>query len=57
MEEGVQSIVDLLKEYNEINAKFSEPMEDDEMTKLLEKQGEVQEKLEAMGGWDLGFTA
>jgi ATP-binding cassette ChvD family protein len=53
VEEGVQEIVDLLKSYEEINAKFSEPMDDDEMTKLLEKQGEVQEKIEAMGGWDL----
>ena len=53
VEEGVKPVVDLLKLYNEINAKFSEPMEDDEMTKLLEKQGEVQEKLEARGGWDL----
>jgi ATP-binding cassette ChvD family protein len=53
VQEGVQSIVDLLKEYDEINAKFAEPMDDDEMTKLLERQGEVQEKLEAMGGWDL----
>src|SRR4030067_1910295 len=53
VEEGVKPVVDLLKSYNEINAKFSEPMGDDEMTKLLEKQGEVQEKLEAMGGWDL----
>ena len=53
VEEGVKPVVDLLKLYNEINAKFSEPMGDDEMTKLLEKQGEVQEKLEAMGGWDL----
>ncbi|NWF88876.1 MAG: energy-dependent translational throttle protein EttA [Ignavibacteriaceae bacterium] len=53
VEEGVQEIVDLLKSYEEINAKFSEPMSDDEMTKLLEKQGEVQEKIETMGGWDL----
>ena len=53
VQEGVQSIVDLLREYDEINAKFAEPMDDDEMTKLLERQGEVQEKLEAMGGWDL----
>ena len=53
VQEGVQSVVDLLKEYDEINAKFAEPLGDDEMTKLLEKQGEVQEKLEAMGGWDL----
>jgi ATP-binding cassette ChvD family protein len=53
VEEGVQEIVDLLKEYNAINDKFSEPMNDDEMTKLLEKQGEVQEKLDAVGAWDL----
>jgi len=53
VQEGVQSVVDLLKEYDEINAKFAEPMSDDEMTDLLERQGEVQEKLEAMGGWDL----
>jgi energy-dependent translational throttle protein EttA len=53
VEEGVQKIVDLLKEYNAINDKFSEPMDDDEMTKLLEKQGEVQEKLDAVGAWDL----
>lgn len=53
VEEGVQEIADLLKSYEEINAKFSEPMDEDEMTKLLEKQGEVQEKIEAMGGWDL----
>jgi energy-dependent translational throttle protein EttA len=53
VEEGVQEIVDLLKEYNAINDKFSEPMDDDAMTKLLEKQGEVQEKLDAVGAWDL----
>ncbi|MFZ1279378.1 MAG: ATP-binding cassette domain-containing protein, partial [Ignavibacteriaceae bacterium] len=40
VQEGVQSIVDLLKEYDVINAKFAEPMDDDEMTKLLERQGE-----------------
>jgi len=53
VEEGVQETVDLLKEYNSINDKFSEPMDDDEMTKLLEKQGEIQEKLDASGAWDL----
>ncbi|MGE5846398.1 MAG: energy-dependent translational throttle protein EttA [Ignavibacteria bacterium] len=51
--EGVQPVIDLLKEYDEINAKFAEPMDDDEMTKLLERQGAVQEKIEAAGGWDL----
>jgi ATP-binding cassette ChvD family protein len=53
VEEGVQETVDLLKEYNVINDKFSEPMDDDEMTKLLEMQGEIQEKLDASGAWDL----
>ena len=49
----MQPIVDLLKEFDEINAKFAEPMSDDEMTKLLERQGEVQEKLDATDAWDL----
>jgi sulfate-transporting ATPase len=53
VEEGVQEVVDLLKDFDEINAKFAEPMSDDEMNKLLERQGAVQEKLDAMGGWDL----
>ena len=53
VEEGAQSVVNLLKEYDEINAKFAEPMSDDEMSKLLERQGTVQEKLDAVGGWDL----
>ncbi len=53
VQEGVQSVVNLLKEYDEINNKFAEPMDDNEMTKLLERQGIVQEKIEAMGGWDL----
>ncbi|MEO8231341.1 MAG: energy-dependent translational throttle protein EttA [Ignavibacteriota bacterium] len=53
VQQGVQSVVNLLKEYDEINNKFAEPMDDDEMTKLLERQGTVQEKLEALGGWDL----
>src|SRR5215467_11070137 len=53
VEEGVQPIVNLLKEYDEINAKFAEPMSDDEMTKLLDRQGTVQEKLDAANAWDL----
>ncbi|MDX2032544.1 MAG: energy-dependent translational throttle protein EttA [Blastocatellia bacterium] len=53
VEEGAQEVVDLLKEFDEINAKFAEPMDDDEMNKLLERQGEVQDKLDAAGGWDL----
>ena len=53
VEEGVQSIVDLIGEYNEINEKFSEPMSEAEMDKLIERQGEVQEKLDAQDAWDL----
>ncbi|OGW33088.1 MAG: energy-dependent translational throttle protein EttA [Nitrospirae bacterium GWC2_42_7] len=53
VEEGVQEVVDALKEYNLINEKFSEPMSDDEMNKLIERQGKVQEKLDAMDAWDL----
>ena len=53
VEEGVYQIVDALKEYNLINEKFAEPMSDDEMNKLIERQGEVQEKLEAWDAWDL----
>jgi sulfate-transporting ATPase len=53
VEQSVQETVDLLKEYDEINAKFGEEMSDDEMSKLLERQGEVQEKLDAQDAWDL----
>ncbi len=53
VQQGVQQIVDLLREYDEINAKFAERMDDDEMTKLLDKQGAVQEKLDAYNAWDL----
>jgi ATP-binding cassette ChvD family protein len=53
VEQAVQATVDLLKEYEEINEKFSEPMSDDEMSALLERQGAVQEKLDAADAWDL----
>ncbi len=48
-----REVVDLLQQYDEINSKFSEPMDDDKMTNLLERQGKVQDKIEAMSGWDL----
>ncbi len=51
VEEGVQSTVDLLKEYEAINEKFADP--DADMDKLLEKQGVLQEKIEQIGAWDL----
>jgi sulfate-transporting ATPase len=53
VEEGVQPIVNLLREYDEINGKFAEPMSDDEMSELLDRQGKVQEKLDATEAWDL----
>ncbi len=53
VEEGVQEIVDTLEEYNRINEKFAEPMSDGEMEKLIERQGAVQEKLDALSAWDL----
>ncbi|OQY33999.1 MAG: energy-dependent translational throttle protein EttA [Spirochaetaceae bacterium 4572_59] len=53
VEEGAQETVDLLNEYDEINAKFGEEMTDEEMEKLLTKQGKVQDRLEALDGWDL----
>ncbi len=53
VEQGVQSTMDLIHEYNEINEKFAEPMSDDEMAKLCERQGAVQEKLDALDAWDI----
>jgi len=53
VEEAVQETVDLLKEFESINAKFAEGLSDDEMNKLLERQGEVQEKLDHQEAWDL----
>lgn len=53
VEEGVQGTVDLLQEFNVINEKFAEPMDDDEMQALIERQGEVQEKLDHLDAWDL----
>ena len=53
VQEGVQEVVDVLREYDEINAKFAEPMTDDEMNDLLERQGKVQEKLDHLDAWDL----
>ncbi len=53
VQQGVQETVDLLAEYDSINEKFAEPMDDDEMNKLLERQGVVQDRLEDLGAWDL----
>jgi ATP-binding cassette ChvD family protein len=53
VEQGAQPVVDLLREFDEINAKFAEPMSDEEMSDLLERQGKVQERLDATQAWDL----
>jgi len=53
VQEGVQDVVDLLKEYEEVNNKFAEPMSDDEMNKLIERQGELTEKIDQTEGWEL----
>ena len=53
VQEGVVEIVNLLAEFDEINAQFGEPMSDDEMNRLIERQGNVQEKLDHLEAWDL----
>ena len=53
VQEGVQEIMDILKEYEEVNLKFCKPMSDDEMNKLIERQGELTEKIEHCGGWEI----
>ena len=54
--EGVGEIRDLLERFNEVSAKFAEPMDDDEMNALLEEQGELQEKIDASDGWEIERT-
>lgn len=53
VQEGVKEIVDLLQEYEAVNAKFAEPMSDDEMNKLIERQGELTEKIDHFDAWNL----
>jgi energy-dependent translational throttle protein EttA len=53
VEEGVAETVNLLTEFNQINERFAEPMSDEEMDKLINKQAEVQEKLDTLSAWDL----
>lgn len=53
VEEGVQEAVALQREFNEISEKLAEPLDEDEMARLIERQGEVQEKLDALDAWDL----
>jgi energy-dependent translational throttle protein EttA len=53
VQEGVRETIDLLDEFEEINLKFAEPMDDEAMNQLIERQGNVQEKLDALNAWDL----
>ena len=53
VEEGVQDVVDLLKEYEDVNLRFSEPMSDDAMDKLIQRQGELTDLIEQYNGWEL----
>ena len=56
VERGLSAVTALLKEYDEISAKFGEPLDDDEMNALIERQGELTEAIEATGGWELDHT-
>src|SRR5690349_15379963 len=53
VEEGMQATVDLVNQFNAISDKLAEPMDDDAMNKLLETQGELQEKIDHLGAWDI----
>lgn len=53
VEEGVKPVMDLIAEFDKINEKFGEPLSDEEMEDLLKRQGEVQEKLDSVGAWDI----
>jgi energy-dependent translational throttle protein EttA len=53
VEEGVQPVMDLLRAFDEINARFAEEMSDDAMDKLIARQGEVQEQLDHLDAWEL----
>jgi ATP-binding cassette ChvD family protein len=53
VEEAVQATIDIMDEFNRINEKFAEPMSDEQMDRLIERQGKVQDKLDAADAWDL----
>ena len=53
VEEGMQELVDLMKEFDQINESFAEPMDEADMEKLLARQAEVQESLDTANAWDL----
>ncbi len=56
VEDGIREVKDLVDEFNAISEKFADPMNDDEMNTLLERQGELQGAIDACGGWDLDRT-
>ena len=53
VQEGVQPVMDILAEYNEISMKFMEPMDEDQMNRLIERQGELTEQIEQVNGWEI----
>ena len=53
VEEGMHETVELMKEFDRINAAFAEPMDDEAMQQLIERQADVQEALDAANAWDL----
>lgn len=53
VQEGAHEVVSLLKQYEEVNAKFMEPMDDKEMARLIDLQGELTDKIEQVNGWDI----
>ena len=53
VQEGVSEVMDLLKEYEQVNMAFAEPMDDDKMNELIMRQGELTEKIDHLGGWDI----
>ncbi|MBQ6520634.1 MAG: energy-dependent translational throttle protein EttA [Anaerolineaceae bacterium] len=53
VEEGAQEAVNLLKEFEEISARFADPMSDEEMNELIEKQGKIQDKIDQLDAWDI----
>ncbi len=56
VEQGVAPIMAIINEYNEISEKFAEPMDDEQMTELLERQGELATQIDAVDGWDIDRT-
>ena len=56
VQEGIKEIIDLLEEFNSISEKFAEPMDENEMNDLLEKQGFLQNDIDAVDGWQIVRT-